>query len=128
MAHYDKAIDGSGTGELHRLERIVLTAEAARRSGKQPGPAAGAFLSRQSPFQGGGPEWLRIWIGVRIIEDRRHNARSYGRHQPLLNIVPLTGRVAGPPVTSAISASFTWLIAVPRHCSTASRIWVMPMI
>src|SRR3981189_1341090 len=40
-----------------------------------------------------------------------------------LTINPETGTEAGPPVTRATFASRTWLTAVPRNCSTASRRW-----
>src|SRR5262249_21674135 len=49
-------------------------------------------------------------------------------HRHLRSNVPLTGSAAGPPVTSAISAPSPWWTAVPRSCSTASRMCVIPMM
>ena len=64
------------------------------------------------------------WLWVRIDGNTPCSLmlRSVARR------VPLTGSAAGPPVTSATSAPSTWLIAVPRICSTASRTCVMPMM
>src|SRR5207244_13136645 len=78
---------------------------------------------------GGLPERLRPRVGRQLGHEVGHLGKdpaAFDGH--LLRMSALTGMDAGPPVTRARSAPSTWLTAVPRICSTASRTCVMPMM
>src|SRR5204862_1676414 len=102
--------------------------EAVRR-GREPERAAVRAARRsEAALLRRVPDRLRGLVGVAVRQDRREHTAGR-RHAALLaSRVPLTGSAAGPPVTSATSAPSTWLTAVPRICSTASRTCVMPMM
>jgi len=95
--------------------------------------ALGALAGGQPVFLGCLPETVGIIVhcNVKLLarqQQRRTVLDGFAHGQALLRIRLETGMDAGPPLARANSQSFTWLMAVPRTCSTASTMCVMPMM
>src|SRR5262245_801445 len=128
VADHREAVDRPAPGQLGPCEGPLPAGEAVGLGRVHEGLAARAALQDQPSVESRLPEGPRRVVGERLAERRGIDARSGFAHRYLRSSVPLTGRPAGPPVTSAISAFSTWFTATPRSCSTASRTWVMPMM
>ena len=107
MPHHGESVNRPGARQLDPLMFAMLTNEAVWLRRQMTSPSVAASGSSEFSFQGVVPERLAHFVGVRILERNRVDSSLSGAHQALLRSVPLTGRAAGPPVTSAISTSFT---------------------
>ena len=90
-------------------ERRVLEASARR-----------AALKRELAPSARRPELLRVHAGVELGQ------LGEDRHGYLRRSIELVGRLLGPEVTRAISASGTWHVDCPRSWRTPSAMWVSP--
>ncbi len=119
----------------HEADRARAGAGTCRRScsaARSAGPPVPRPRRAGSGRRRGGSSGRSGTRPGRPVPERPSASCAVGRvgHgvRHLRSRVPLTGRAAGPPVTSANSAPSTWFTATPRSCSTASRMWVMPMM
>src|SRR5262249_46815787 len=99
----------------HARGAAVATARERREAGLL---AVDALLETQLALGAAGPEVLGVEIGM----DRR----QFLEHFHLRSRIELVGRLVGPAVHSAISASGTWLVEVPRSWRTPSAMCVSP--
>src|SRR5439155_591266 len=113
---------------LPRLDPFDFLGMAFRAEGpcRPAERSAGGAARHDDPALGSGlPE--RFAPGIhRDFERGKIGTDAARRHRSFLRMAAVMGVGAGPPVTSAVRASLTWFTAVPRSCSTASRICVMP--
>ena len=102
-----------------QVERMAAVADPLRPP--LPGAAAAAFLNPQLALAAWLPNTARS-AHRRVVGSRQafgqigvaHSTASEPRMREL------TGVTIGPPMMIAASLRFTWLIAVPRICRTAS--------
>src|SRR5690606_12913435 len=109
----------------------AASAFGAHRGGRHTEMAAIAALAGREPMLFRRlPEGLGVRVGCNpdLVAGKRTGGAIGHVDQSLRRMRLETGSEAGPPDTRANSASLTWLIAVPRTCSTPSTICVMPMI
>ena len=130
--HDGEAVNDGVPTEFDPIHCLGLAVGAERCRGQPEGLAVAALRRYQAPFLRGDPERFGVLIDrdpdVLAGDRRGQRGSGCGAHAARPRIKPLTGRLAGPPVTSASSASGTWLMAVPRICSTPSMMWVIPMM
>src|SRR5690606_34401962 len=118
--HDCKAVYRAAPGQFRPLLFGGLTF-GAERGGRHPEvTAVGALARNEAFFLGCLPERCGVRVGSDLDSVARQRGSHDVTHAARPRIRPLTGSDAGPPVASAYSASLTWLIAVPRICSTAS--------
>ena len=137
VAHDGEAVHGAGAGQLHPLDvEAAGTRSRSASGGSRNVPQLGAPRARRAGPPVPRPRTAAWWIGVGVAS-AWSGTRPCGPHRTSWSSSssPTSGaacrpRAAAtvPPVTRAISAPSTWLTAVPRSCSTASRTWVMPMM
>src|SRR6185503_7328442 len=108
----------AGGADPFDVGHTAVRAAGARRMPEACAPPAAldAQLAPRAPL----PEFLRVDVGM-----QRRELGQKGHHHLRIKS-ELVGRFDGPAVTSAISASVTWAVEVPRSWRTPSITCVMP--